>query len=80
MKETEDGKVVERVEPLVREIIPETESKRSAVEPASPRIVEVPPVPRTTVQFFMHWKKNKDPEFRFNYLEVFVMTGEEIFD
>ncbi|XP_015516347.1 RNA polymerase II-associated protein 3 [Neodiprion lecontei] len=74
VKETESRNsniegTVKKIEPLISEVIPVQEVEHDTVRPTNLEHVELPPVPRTTVQFFMNWKKNKDPEFRFLYLE-----------
>lgn len=69
VKETEHGKIKELVTPSINDVNPESEVEDKKLEPESTKVIELPPVPRTTVQFFMNWKKNKDAEFRFNYLK-----------
>lgn len=36
-------------------------------------IINIPPVPKTAVQFVMNWKANKSSEFRYQYLKVRIM-------
>ncbi|XP_012258544.2 RNA polymerase II-associated protein 3 [Athalia rosae] len=61
--------IQDEVELLMNKAPPEKKAKENEVELTKSKPTELPPVPKTTVQFFMQWKKNEDPEFRFNYLK-----------
>ncbi|XP_063983003.1 RNA polymerase II-associated protein 3 isoform X2 [Diachasmimorpha longicaudata] len=53
----------------------ESEAKSPAKSPKEPpkgfsiQEMNLPPIPRTAVQFVLNWKANKSPEFRYHYLK-----------
>lgn len=61
---------IETIKPLINEAVSSIPDRQIEFETTGEEIGELPPVPRTTVQFFMNWKKNKNPEFRYEYLKV----------
>ncbi|XP_015126562.1 RNA polymerase II-associated protein 3 [Diachasma alloeum] len=61
-----------KVESHVEGNLEKNASRESREEPAEVSSVEkldLPPVPRTAVQFLMNWNKNRSPEFRYQYLK-----------
>lgn len=51
------------------------EDKVQIPVPVQDDIGTIPPVPKTVMQFLMHWRTNKSTEFRYNYLKQFPETG-----